>query len=229
MPRTLLQVKANLPYFANVNEYWNAAPNLAGTIPAGPTGGRRKLWSDPAAARALADRTPPAMVFWGATPPPAANTTPLPEFEYTVLATDAGGRALLTPIESAPSYATWNQSILQVYRERRQFFPMGVPYTVKMRLPAEVAGALNFQATGPEIPVPLDLRQDVLLVPDGQGGVVAYDYAEFMQASRVPEDWTDERRLQEIDAVRRRGGPAADQLAAILDLCTKRGGQVVLT
>jgi len=234
MPRTLLQLLApGILAYADVNDYWNKSPNLAGTMPAGPTNNRRKLWADPAAIRAIGDRTPPAIVFWGAQPVPASVASPAPEFEYTVLATDPAGRALLTPIESAPACACYSQTVLNTYREKQQFFPQGIPYTVKLRLPAEVAGALNFQANGPEFLLPIDLGQNVLLVPDGRGGVLGYDYQEFFAASRVPEGWTDERRLQEIDLVRdngrKLGTAAALQISAIRDLVTYSGGKSQLT
>lgn len=212
---------AALPYYDSLDEYWRQSPNLAGTIPTGPTGGRRKRWRDNQAAALLQQQQQAGGRFWGG----FQSAAPLVrELEYSVLARDESGRLLLTPVESMAAYQTYSQTIMGVYRQFKHWVQAGVPYLIKMRLPIEAAAALNFADQGPEVAVPVEIGAGTILIPDGAGDCIVYlNYQDFLREARAPENWTVEERLQRIDQVRASGQPADAQFSAIRDICTIRG------
>ena len=120
---------------------------------------------------------------WWNPAPPATDRV------YRVIATDAQGAPLLTPIGSSDFYATYTSlSVVNVYKEYAFMFPAGVPYLVNLTVPARFATSMNFGGTEPGYGYPIALRSDFLLLPPsfGADGTVQCIYYEDFLAQAKP-------------------------------------------
>lgn len=118
-------------------------------------------------------------------------SVPVRDLSYMFIARNPDNTPKLTPIDSPDFLRTYGStSIVNAYRERK-FHPMvsrGVPYLV----PGLVTAAnwdINFYTdSGQSIDYPIELRTDCLLVsdPTAPGGVSAWQYQEFLDATKAP-------------------------------------------
>lgn len=117
--------------------------------------------------------------------------------EYTVFEFNADGTPALTPLDSPPFLETYqSKSVVDTYREFHFRFPLGVPFTKKVTVPAVQAGNLNFGGTLPGNPYPVEIPTDTVFFVEN-GLIVGQDYQGFIRENQPPP-MTDEQKYAVI-------------------------------
>lgn len=147
---------------------------------------------------------------------------------YKMLARDASGKPLLTPITSNTFYNCYSLTAVRLYEQYAFMFRAGVPYLVDVAVPTAEASEPNFVGTDPARDYPLTLGANHMLVAVGDD-VQVWDIEEFAKANRVPPQVTPEQRVQMISAVCASNSPAVDKLQQIRALVTISGNGIYQT
>lgn len=130
---------------------------------------------------------------------------------YRMIARNPDGSPKLCKVGSLEFFATYTSlAVVSVYRDDRPFlFSAGVPYLVDVTVPAEQSD-INMQGTKPAVDYPIELRSNIVLVPNpsAPGGIEAWDYQQFLQATRPTPASPAEVRQRALAVL---SGPMSDR------------------
>lgn len=193
-------IEKGVAYYPTIESYIGAVGTGANVNPAR----RPKPWRD--------NKLIVSTGFWWMTPVLDGTVT------YRTFAVDSAGALLLTPIESAPAYSTYNGTVINTYREHVDMFPQGVPYLVDITLPKVEAVEFNYGGTGQPIGVPITLNSDTIIAMDQSGNWKASQYQEFIQYAKANLKSPDEM-FNAVDmivqATKAQGRSKADAVSAM--------------
>ncbi len=168
--------------------------------------------------------------------PPVFGDTPTftGTFTYTMLACDANGNPLSTPINSEDFYRSYVDAQVRTYRECADSFPNGVPFMYQVEFSSSDAQAINLEGK-PAMPVvdvygrnvfvkgpPFILGSETLLAKVN-GEVMAEQYQAFRDRFNNPASM--EETVASIKGILRGGGSAEAIISSIRLLLTNVKGE----